>query len=40
MGIILFCVICTLVFVICLFLYVIIYEHYYPDTKKDIKQLV
>ena len=34
MGIILFLVIYTVVFVICLFLYVIIYDYYYPDTKK------
>lgn len=40
MGIILFISIYTIVFVICLFLYVIIYDHYYPETKKDRKQLV
>ena len=41
MGIILFFLIYTLIYLICLFLYSIITEHYYIKKKNDdIKELV
>ena len=40
MGIILFLVIYTLVYLICLCLFAIIHEHYYIKKNDDIKQLV